>query len=100
MLSRPTQFAACLLLLVACADNPVVPGTLTEADRAAPFPDLVPLSQIVGNTTAPQVTDASIAQFDSRLARLRARAASLSRPVVDSGTRARMQAAITRAALR
>lgn len=100
MLSRHSKFAACLLLLVACADNPGLPGTLTEADRAAPFPDLVPLSQIMRNTTAPQVTDASIAQFDNRLARLRARAARLNRPVVDNATRARMQAAITRAALR
>lgn len=87
-------------LLIGCAQSPTLPGTLTAADRAAPFPDLLPLARLRSPTAAPQITDDSMAQFDERLQRLRRRAAALAGPVVDPTTRSRMRAAIARAALR
>ena len=90
-----------LLIVSACAQGPDLPGTLTPADRATPFPALVPLSQLQSRALRPTtITADSVAGFDARIATLRTRAAQLNRPVVDQGTRGRMQGAISRAALR
>lgn len=85
-----------LCAVAGCADwpDPVIPGT--DAARAAPWPALVPLSDIlVGGTRVSEPVVPSAA----RLAALTARAASLRGPVVDAATRARMARGVDLAAL-
>lgn len=93
---------ACLCCFcLGCDQTPVLPGTLTAADRAAPFPVLLPKDALFqGQPAAPAVTQAANDTYNRRLANLRARATALSGPVIPASTRARMQAAIARAALR
>ena len=99
---RPTLMLATLIGLVGCGTIPQVGGADAEAARNAPYPNLVPLDGLLNSTqtTTPQITSASIETTNNRIAGLRARAASLSGPVVDAGTRSRMRAASARAALR
>ncbi|MEL6641345.1 MAG: hypothetical protein AAFP98_08540 [Pseudomonadota bacterium] len=101
MTQRLLSLLFCLSVL-ACTQGPDLPGTLTDADRNAPFPNLVPLSQVQALAgQASTISPESVAQFDSRIANLRARAGQLTRrPIIEQGTRRRMQAAIARAALR
>lgn len=87
-------------MLSACAQAPVLSTSEGDDGGAAPFPRLLPLSQIQNGIPVARVTTASVSELDARLARLRARAGDLNRPVVDPATRDRMQGAIARAALR
>ncbi|MCK0121045.1 hypothetical protein MWU61_10865 [Loktanella sp. F6476L] len=88
--------------LAHCGTIPDVGGTSADAARAADFPELVAIDSLIerSETIAPQITPASIAITNDRIAQLRNRAGALRRPVVDQATRARMRAAIARAALR
>lgn len=101
MIFRPAIFAAALIGGVACTEIPVLDGTRNATALAAPFPALIPRAAVLeGAPGAPQITPASSAALSSRLAALRNRATLMNTPVVDAGTRARMQAALARAALR
>lgn len=98
---RPALLILPFLACLACAQAPVLPGTGATANSNAPFPDLLPIDALLAaQPQTPQIDTATEAAFDARLADLRQRARRLSGPVVDSATRARMQAAISRAALR
>lgn len=81
--------------LAACADVPQLDDRIGEAARAADYPTLLPLDPLLAaaaaNETAGQITPASVAAFDSRIATLRARAARIRGPVIDGATRRRMQ---------
>jgi hypothetical protein len=95
----------CLLIcaLPACSSFPELDGTITEADRNAPFPRLVPLTPLIAQAdaaTQTQITPASIASLEDRIANLQSRANRLRGPVVDAATRANMRRAAARAALR
>ncbi|MBM1221253.1 hypothetical protein JQU17_13545 [Ponticoccus sp. SC2-23] len=73
--------------LAGCSDwpDPVIPGA--ESARAAPWPALVPLSDILqGGPVASEPVQPSA----SRIAALEARAAALRGQVVDGATRTRM----------
>ena len=99
----PPARPLCLLVLMlgGCADAPSLDGRISPAAAAAPYPVLQPLGPLLAQAAVPgQITAASIAQMDGGTAQLRARAAALRGPVVDAATRARMQSAIARAALR
>ncbi len=98
-LSLPRLFSL-VALLSACAQAPILPTTDATDGGSTSFPRLLPLSQIQSDIPNPKVTPASVTELDARLARLRARAIGLNRPVVDTATRARMQGAVSRAALR
>jgi len=102
MLFRQTIILTAFAGLVGCGTIPEIGGTQAIAAREAPYPDLISLNTLINADTsaAPQITDASIATTNDRIARLQANAAALRRPVVDRATRARMQGAISRAALR
>lgn len=90
-----------MLGLVNCAPAPQLPDTLGEVTRQTGYPRLAPLSDVQGRVTGPRRISAdSQTAFDERVAALRIRAAQMARPVIDRRTRARMQAAVTRAALR
>lgn len=62
-----------LFVLTACADIPALDGTLSEAARAAPYPQLQPL----GDPPAPIVQEG--AGLDARVAALQRRADALRR---------------------
>jgi len=87
--------------LCACAQAPQVNTAFGTVDRDAPFPNLVPLAELTSGPTSPaRITPATAQNLNSRISALRARAARLNGPVVDSATRAQMRGAIARAALR
>ena len=71
--------AFALLFLSACADFPVLDDTITDADRAADFPELVNVGPILAQTGRARSDDAAQAAFQSRLAALQARADRLRR---------------------
>jgi hypothetical protein len=102
MLIRPALLLATVVGLTGCANIPDVGGADAAAARNAPYPTLIPLDDVLSaaQRTPAQITPATIATTNDRIARLRARAASLRGPVVDAGTRSRMRAASARAALR
>ena len=96
-----------LCALSACATLPALDGTIDTDLRGAAFPELAPLPPLLARADAAgtgsggtaRITPQSIAAFDNRLARLRARAAVLRGPVLDSATRARLRPGPARAAL-
>ncbi len=86
-------FTIALIGLGACAPFPDLDDRIDATARTADFPTLQPLdpllARVASNTGT--ITPASEAQFDTRVANLRSRAARLRGPVVDSATRARMR---------
>lgn len=93
-----------LIALVACTPRPQLNGTIDAAARNAPYPVLVPLAPLLAQADAAaatsQITPASVADFDARIAALHARAIRLRGPVISAATRARMRAGINTSALR
>jgi|GEM_PF-1616508 len=81
---------ACLCLLAACAD-PYPRTDLSAADKAAPYPGLVPAETIRARVPQPRTTPEAQADLDARAARLRTRADALRRPVIGDEARTRMQ---------
>lgn len=92
---------ALLLALAACSDFPVFDATIDAAARAAPYPTLTPLDPVLAAADAPSaITPTSVAQTDSAIADLRARAAALRRPVLSGADRTRLNRTIDTSALR
>ncbi len=101
MMFRPALLIATFAGCFACGQIPDIGDDLSAADRAALYPSLLPIDGLIGGGPAvPQITESSVKTLDGRIASLRNRAARLSGPVVDAPTRARMRAAVARAALR
>ena len=94
---RRSLFTLVLVLASAgCSDFPQLDGVTSERARAADYPRILPLDQLLAG---PQTsgTGADLGTLPGRLSRLRGRAQALrSRPVVDTATRARMMAALAR----
>ncbi|MBE0452263.1 hypothetical protein [Roseovarius autotrophicus] len=80
----------CLSLLGACAD-PYPRSDLTESDRAATYPALLPVEDVRATVPAPRITPETGSELDARAERLRARAVRLRAPVIDAATHDRMQ---------
>lgn len=74
--------------------EPAIPGQAQA--RAAPFPELVPLSQLLAG--APSAS-APVLPPASRVAALAARASGLRGPVIDGATRQRMERGVDLSAL-
>ena len=90
-----------LAIVVSCAPAPDLPASFASEETDAAYPQLLPRSELVALTTGtPRITPESEDAMARRLAALRARAAQLSQPVVESPTRQRMQDAVAPAALR
>ena len=83
------------VLTVGCTQFPALDGTIDAAARAAPIPALQPLAPLLAQADATQansqITAASVAALDDRIAALRARAAGLRGPVIERATLARMR---------
>lgn len=80
------------LSLAACTQFPELDARLTEADRTAPYPALVPLAPLLARADA--ASAAPVADLAGRLAALNARAAALRGPVIDAATTGRMAAGV------
>lgn len=89
----------CLVaVLTGCARFPALDGTVTDADRSAAFPTLIPLDGLLALAAAPGQAEFS-GDIDSRMDRLNARANGLRGPVIGTATRARLQGGIATTAL-
>jgi len=79
--------------LSACAAFPTIDGTIDASARAADYPTLVPLDPLLAAAAATggQISPASEAAFNSKIAALRVKAIRLRGPVIDAQTRSRMQ---------
>lgn len=89
-------FGMTLLGAVACAEDPLVRGQMSDAARRADYPHILPLDELLANRTAPVDVAILTGSLSNRAAALRARASRLRAPIVDSATRTRMQAALAR----
>jgi hypothetical protein len=85
---------AIFLSVAACADFPDLDNTVSAGARAADFPTLAPIDSLIGNQPPPRLTETDVEALSDRIARLRARASALRRPVIDRITRARLQRAL------
>ena len=96
----PARLVLMCFLLAGCADAPSLDGRISAAAASAPYPVLQPLAPLLERAAQPgRITPQTPRQLEGGAAALRARAAALRGPVVDAATRARMQAAVARAAL-
>jgi len=79
--------------LGACAEFPQLDNRLDAAALAADYPILQPLDPLLAQAAiqTDTITPASEADFDRRIATLRARAARLRGPVIDAAPLARMR---------
>lgn len=93
---RPVIIALAIASLAGCTEAPGRTGDMTAAQRHAPYPALIPARRITARVPAPSPEADTAADLDRRAARLRARAAGLSAPVIDDATRARMQTGVVR----
>ena len=83
-----------LVLLTGCEDVPPLSDELRAERAAIAYPKLIPAGEITGQVP-PRATDArSAPDLEERAARLRARAARLSGPVIDAETRDRMETGV------
>lgn len=91
-------FCVCLTLLgaAACSEDPLVRAQISDAARRADYPKILPLNALLATRPDPVDVVALTGNLSSRAATLRARAARLRGPIVDTATRARMQAALER----
>ncbi len=91
-------FCFCLTLVgaVACAEDPLVRRQISDDARRAEYPRILPLQELLASRPAPVDVALLTGSLTSRAAALRARASRLRAPIVDSATRARMQAALAR----
>jgi hypothetical protein len=87
-----------LTLLTACAQFPALDEGVSEADRNAPYPTLIPLAPLIAQADALGGSVSNIG-FDGRIATLNARAAALRGGIIDPATRARMRAGVDTSAL-
>ncbi|PVA10246.1 hypothetical protein DC366_08330 [Pelagivirga sediminicola] len=81
-------------MLPGCTQFPELDATIPDAARRAPYPDLVPLEGFRTRLDNSRIPQGSAESVEDRAARLRARADRLSGSVIDSATRARMQAGV------
>jgi hypothetical protein len=81
-------------LPAACTRFPDLDATLSDAARASPYPDLVPLSSLQARIGGTNTDPGTLPAIEARIAGLKSRAARLRGTVIDGATRARMQAGI------
>lgn len=91
-----TAFVLTATMLAGCSSFPELDDAISPAARAADYPTLKPIDQVINGAHDVQITEQSIATLQGRVNRLKARAARLRRPVIDATTRARMRSAIKR----
>lgn len=84
-----------LLTLASCTQFPELDATIAQDQANAPVPALVPLGPVIAAARTTADREAQIQpELNSRLAKLRARAARLRGPVITPADRARMMRGI------
>ncbi|WP_138935237.1 hypothetical protein [Roseovarius arcticus] len=94
---KPLALIAALGLvgaLSSCTQFPELDASVTNAARAAPYPDLVPLGGLQARLNTSNIAPDTVSTIEARIARLEARADRLRGSVIDDATRARMQAGV------
>ena len=76
-------------LATACTQFPELDATATPGVADAPYPDLLPIDQLLRGSAA-RATPEVRAGVEARAAALRGRAEALQGPVIDAATRRRM----------
>lgn len=79
------------LTLGACSQFPELDGQISEEARSAPFPDLVPTSELRQEARTPVTSQAKQKKLDARAASLRNRAARLRGSVLSQSSKARLE---------
>lgn len=87
--------AAVMLGLAACTQFPDLDARLTDADRQAQAPSLIPAERILAGTDAQAIGPDTQSTLEDRVAALESRAADLRGTALEPETRARMQAGVT-----
>ncbi|QIE47461.1 hypothetical protein G5B38_06380 [Pseudohalocynthiibacter aestuariivivens] len=93
----PAALPYALILMAAlasCSQFPELDAAVSDDIRDAPYPDLVPLDTLDIRTGTGRIAPDAAQTMESRVARLKSRAARLRRTVIDQDTRARMQGGI------
>jgi len=96
---RKAVFLLCFSFgLTGCAEFPELESAISDRGRAAGYPALLPMEDLLARANAPTRLDETTgAGLAARAAALRARADRLRRmPVVDAAARRRMLAAVAR----
>ena len=86
----PIVFAA----LGACSDFPELDDAVDSDAQGTTYPDLVPIESLNSRAPDQRITPETAPDLDSRIARLKNRAARLKGPVVDTETHERMKAGV------
>ena len=84
------------VLFAGCSNFPELDAAITPTAEQADYPALIPMRQVMAGANDVQITPQTVANLQGRTGNLRARAARLRGPVIDSATRARMRAAMAR----
>ena len=92
-LRRPAGFML-IAALAGCAQFPELDAATSATARDAPYPDLIPVEDIMAQVPQDRITPDTASGLSARVAALRARAARLRGSVIDSPTRARMRAGV------
>ncbi len=77
--------------LSACSEFPELEDTV---DSNAAYPGLVPIESLTSQAPDPQIKPETAPDLETRVDRLKARAARLKRKVIDEETHARMDAGV------
>lgn len=89
---RCTSVFLLLAVLSACTDNlPSVDATISPEARAADYPALVPLPDLIARSQTDSTIEVETERLAARVARLKARARALQgRSIIDGATRLRL----------
>lgn len=82
-------------LLAACTGFPALDGKVSATARAAAYPKLLPINDLLTRPSPPRLSETDVAALTARAARLRRRAAALRGPVVDQSTRKRLASSVS-----
>ncbi len=89
-------FGLFAVVLSGCVAFPQLDHAISPAARQADYPKLVPMDQITTVAAQSRIEPGAFVSLQTRVSRLKVRAAALRRPVLDHATRARLRAAMAR----
>lgn len=88
---RTILTCTCLAALISCTQFPDLDNTVDKSVSKISYPNLVPLESLVDTAGTNAITPVVEANLNTRIARLKSRAARLRRTVIDAPTRQRMK---------
>lgn len=82
------------LTTTACTQLPLLDAAVSTEARNAPYPDLIPIEQIRGGIPEQLITVDTAPDIRQRVTSLKARAALIRGPVIDTIARTRLESTI------